>query len=105
MKSEPNHESVAGSCSILPTWTPQEIEAIVLHERLSRYNLDLPCGPRALRKRLNEVLNVRPLPSESTIGRMLARNGLTNGRTGWYHGDGPETAGTDESIAARTERR
>ena len=58
--------------------------------RLELYNRGLPCGPKALHGRLDVHEHLRPLPSERTIARMLARNGLTYGRTGWYEGEDPE---------------
>jgi hypothetical protein len=64
-------------------WSVQEIEQVVIMERLHRYNHGLPCGAAALRGRLREHYNVRPLPSAGWIGRVLARCGLTHGRTGW----------------------
>lgn len=65
----------------------QQIEQIVVWERLSLYNRGLPCGPKALRTSLAAELPPYQLPSERTIARILARNGLTHGRTGWYEGD------------------
>ena len=69
---------------------PKEVEQIVVMVRLETYNAGLPCGPKVLRRRLNEHEVLKPLPSERTIYRILARNGLTCGRTGWYEGDEPE---------------
>ena len=66
---------------------PEEVEEIVVMVRLELYNRELPCGPNALRRRLDEHFSLKPLPSERTIARILARNGLTYGRTGWYEGD------------------
>jgi hypothetical protein len=66
---------------------PEEVEQIVVQVRLELYNQGLPCGPKALRKRLDEHECLKPLPSTRTIARMLARNGLTHGRTGWYEGE------------------
>ena len=65
-------------------WTKQQIEEAVTVVRLELYNRDLPCGPRPLRKRLQEFYRIQPLPSERTIARLLSKNGLTNGRTGIY---------------------
>jgi len=65
----------------------KEVEQIVVMVRLELYNRELPCDPKALRRRLDEREVLRPLPSERTIARILARNGLTCGRTGWYEGD------------------
>lgn len=70
-----------------PIHTKQEIEEIVVFARLELYNRDLPCGPQAVRKRLDELYLVKPLPSESTIARILAKRCLTHGRTGCYEGD------------------
>jgi len=63
-----------------------EIEDIVTMIRLNLYNHDLPCGPKEIRKKMNEF-DEEPLPSERTISRILARQGLTHKRTGWYPGD------------------
>ena len=66
---------------------PEEVEQIVVMVRLELYNQGLPCGPKALHRRLDEREVLRPLPSERTIARILARNGLTRGQTGWYEDD------------------
>lgn len=66
-----------------PTWTKKQIEGCVTFVRLELYNRDMPCGPRAIQRRLEEY-HIRPLPSIRTISRMLASNGLTYGRTGFY---------------------
>ena len=65
----------------------EEVEEIVILERLHLYNHGQPCGPRALRQRLEEHYSLQPLPSQRTIARILARNGLTNRRTGNYESD------------------
>jgi hypothetical protein len=67
--------------------SPQEVEQIVTLVRLQLYNQGQPCGPRALRQRLQEHYSLKPLPSERTIARILAKNGLTHGRTGHYPSD------------------
>ena len=59
-----------------------EIEEIVTVIRLHLYNHGLPCGPKEIRKKMNES-DEEPLPSERTISRILARQGLTHKRTGW----------------------
>ncbi len=69
---------------------PKEVEDIVVMVRLELYNRGLPCGPKALRRRLDEREVLRPLPSERTIARILARKGLTYGRTGCYKGEESE---------------
>ncbi|MBU0768406.1 MAG: hypothetical protein KJ687_04870 [Proteobacteria bacterium] len=65
-------------------WTKHEIEEAVTFVRLELYNRDLLCGPKPIRKRLQKLYRIEPLPSERTIARLLSRNGLTNGRTGIY---------------------
>ena len=67
--------------------SPKEVEQIVVMVRLELYNRGLPCGPKVIRERLDEYEVLRPLPSERTIYRILVRNGLTGGRSGWYEGD------------------
>lgn len=67
-----------------PAYTKKEIEEIVKMVRLELYNSDLFCGSKAIKKRLEEYYEINPLPSESTIGRILSRHGLTHGRTGIY---------------------
>ena len=61
----------------------EEIEECVTCVRLELYNRDLPCGPQAIRKRL-EQYHVIQLPSQRTIARILARHGLTHRRTCFY---------------------
>jgi putative transposase len=65
------------------SFTRVEIEQIVIMERLHLYNHDVPCGAKAIYKKLHEE-EIRPLPSLSTIKRILIRHGLTHGRTGHY---------------------
>lgn len=69
----------------MPTdsFTRAEIEQIVIWERLHLYNRGLPCGAQALRNTLCQK-GIRPVPSWSTIKCILARHGLTHGRTGHY---------------------
>ena len=63
-----------------------EIEQIVIMVRLNLYNRELPCGSQAIRRHLQHLQDaiVTPLPSLSTINRILSRNGLTHRRTGHY---------------------
>ncbi len=72
----------------------EEVEEIVVITRLELYNRGVPCGPTAIRTKMDAQC-VRPLPSTSTITRALTRRGLTHARTGLYDG---ETAG-DTSVA------
>ena len=74
------------STTDLCTRTRDKIKEIVVMERLHLYNRGIPCGAKAIRNLLNEE-GVRPLPSISTIKRILSRNCLTHGRTGYYPGD------------------
>lgn len=67
-------------------YTSAEVEEIVIMERLHLYNRDLPCGAQAIRRQLDRE-GVQPLPSLSTIKRILSRHGLTHGRTGYYPED------------------
>jgi hypothetical protein len=67
-------------------YTRSEIEQIVIMERLHLYNHGIPCGAQAIRKNL-EQQEIRPLPSLSTIKRILSRNCLTHRRTGYYPED------------------
>ena len=66
--------------------TRDEIEQIVIMDRLHLHNKGAPCGAKAIRNLLFEQC-VLPLPSISTIKRILSRNCLTYGRTGYYPGD------------------
>ena len=67
--------------------TAVEIEAIVKIVRLSLYNKAVFCGAQAIQWELEE-LGVKPVPSLSTINRILWRNDLTNRRTGRYQPKG-----------------
>ncbi|NOR23255.1 MAG: hypothetical protein GQ542_02490 [Desulforhopalus sp.] len=64
----------------------EEIEEIVTMIRLNLYNHGLHCGPKEIRKKMDEY-DEKPLPSERTISLILARQGLTHQRTGHYPGD------------------
>ena len=67
-------------------YTPEDIEQIVVMERLRLYNQGLPCGAKAIRRNLHKK-GIEPLPSVSTIGRILSNNYLTHRRTGYYPED------------------
>ena len=69
----------------------EEVEEIVVITRLDLYNRGVTCGPTAIRTQMNNE-SVRPLPSVSTIARILTRRGLTHARTGLYDGDTAEAA-------------
>jgi putative transposase len=66
-----------------PLRTPAEIEQIVEFVRLSLYNRDLFCGDQTIQWEMAD-LGVQPLPSLSTINRILRRRELTHRRTGRY---------------------
>jgi len=65
----------------------EEVEHIVVMERLHRYNHGLPCGAVALHRQLREDATLHPLPSARRIRQILTQYGLTHGRTGWYAGE------------------
>jgi len=66
-----------------PYRTPAEIEKIVEMVRLNLYNKGLFCGNQAIQWEMNDM-EVQPIPSLSTIGRILRRRELTHRRTGRY---------------------
>jgi putative transposase len=66
-----------------PYRTSAEIEKIVEMVRLNLYNNDLFCGNQAIQWELIDM-EVQPVPSLSTIGRILRRRELTHRRTGRY---------------------
>jgi hypothetical protein len=81
----------------------EELEQIVIMTRLELYNRGRPCGSNALRRWLDEGYDFKPLVSARTIDRILARNRLTHGRTGYYPGE--EThPGDDSSQSHQTAR-
>jgi len=67
-------------------YTRVEIEDIVVMERLHLYNRALSYGAQAI-YRVMQHKGVRPLPSVTTINRILSRNCLTHRRTGYYPED------------------
>jgi hypothetical protein len=64
-------------------YTKEEIKEIVKMIRLELYNNGLLCSAKAIKNKMEDD-DIEPVPSESTIGRILSRNGLTHGRTGFY---------------------
>ncbi len=70
-----------------PLRTPAEIERIVEMVRLSLYNKGHFCGKQAIQWEMIDM-EVQPLPSLSTIGRILRRRDLTYRRTGRYEPKG-----------------
>jgi len=77
--------------------TSAEIEEIVRYVRLHLYNLGGFCGAQAIRWQMEED-QVRPLPSLRTIGRILARHGLTHRRTGRYISKGKPYPALDAPV-------
>ena len=67
-------------------FTHEEIEEIVVMERLHLYNRGLSYGAQAISRVLDQE-GIRPLPSITTINRILSRNCLTHRRTGYYPED------------------
>ena len=76
--------STVATLSLLRTGA--EIRKCVVFARLELHNHGGPCGPDAVRLRLAE-LEVQPLPSRSTIARILTEQCLTYGRIGHYPGE------------------
>ncbi len=66
-----------------PDRTPAEIEDIVKKVRLSLHNKGLFCGNQAIQWEMIDMAE-QPVPSLSTIGRILRRCKLTHRRTGRY---------------------
>ncbi len=64
--------------------TKEEIDEFVAFVRLELYNRAMPCGPKSIQKRIKVFYHDKQTPSERTISRILARHGLTHGRTGFY---------------------
>jgi len=58
----------------------------VTNYRLSLYNRGVVFGAKAILESMREE-NIKPLPSISTINRILKEQCLTNGRTGYYEED------------------
>jgi hypothetical protein len=65
----------------------ERVKGIVWLVRLDLYNHGLACGAKAIRCHLDKVEQFKPLPSVRTIGRILASEGLSHARTGWYEGE------------------
>lgn len=64
----------------------EEIKEIVIFVRLDLYDSLLACGGKAIREKM-ESMDVKPLPSVSTINRILSDNYLTHRRRGYYPED------------------
>ena len=66
-----------------PYRTPEEVEKIVCLTRRHLYNQGTFCGAQAIRWQMEDD-GIQPLPSESTVKRLLQKHDLTNKRTGRY---------------------
>ncbi len=75
---------ISNEQNLIAEYTKGEIEEIIKMVRLELYNKGIGCGSKAIKKRLEEFYQIEPLPSASTIGRVLSNHGLTHGRTGFY---------------------
>jgi len=64
----------------------EKLIARITHLRLYLYNAGRPCGAKAIRAKLQDE-GISPVPSVSTITRVLVQQHLTNGRTGYYPED------------------
>jgi len=84
-----------------PWRTPPEVEDMVEMVRLSLYNKDLFCGDQAILWELQEM-GVQPLPSLSTISRILRRRDLTYRRTGRYEPKGKAYPSLPAQLANQT---
>jgi len=69
-----------------PSLTRQELEEVIVFERLHLYNSLKSCGAKALRQHLQHM-GLEQLPSVSTINRILVKHCLTSCRTGYYPED------------------
>jgi hypothetical protein len=61
-----------------PNLSREELESVIKLERIELYNHSKSCGANALIKHL-QGLGIRELPSERTIGRILQKQGLSDG--------------------------
>ncbi len=77
--------------------TVEEFDRLTKHEKMivyiTSFRLDLygsgaQCRPRAIQDKLRDQ-NLTPVPSISTIARVLNNQCLTNERTGYYQEDYP----------------
>jgi putative transposase len=84
-----------------PFRTPAEIERIVEMVRLSLYNKGAFSGNQAIQWEMIDM-EVQPLPSLSTIGRILRRRELTHRRTGRYTPKGKKYPGLPTLLPNQT---
>ena len=82
-KSNPMYDDQ--TCSTYPSsLTREQLESAVKLEWLDLYNHSKLCGAKALRQHLQSI-GIVNLPSESTIGRIMAKQCLTNGAGSYHH--------------------
>lgn len=72
--------------SLSSRYSRTELRQCIVDMRLELYNRGVAFGAKALRRHLAE-LDVRPLPSCTSIGRVLSEESLTHRRTGYYPED------------------
>jgi hypothetical protein len=61
-------------------------DKIIEFVRLDLYNKAIPCGANAIINKMKEM-EIMPMPSLSTINRVLRERYLTHGRQGYYPGE------------------
>ena len=66
----------------------EKMIAYITSFRLDLYNSETHYGPKAIQNKLRDE-NLTPVPSISTIARVLKNQCLTNERTGYYQEDYP----------------
>ena len=59
---------------------------LVTHFRLSLYNRGVACGAKIILEKMSTEC-IKPLPSISTINKILSEQCLTHDRTGYYEED------------------
>jgi len=84
-----------------PNRTPAEIEKIVEMVRLNLYNKGLFCGNQAIQWEMSDM-EIQPIPSLTTIGRILRRRELTHRRTGRYAPKGKKYPGLPALLPNQT---
>ncbi len=67
--------------------SPVQMEQLIIDLYFKLYRHGHPCGAITIHRRLRDDYHPTPLPSATTIRRILVANGLTHSRTGYY----PET--------------
>ena len=78
MPSELDSEQMAAGNNVPgDLYSSKGTEEIVVMEHLHLHNQRLPCGPKALRRRLKERYALQRLPSERTIARILVPSSFT----------------------------